>query len=1018
MPVRPNYPLTAVLLAALMAVGGARGMAMPESADWLHRAWQTEDGLPDNSVTGVAQTSDGFLWVATKGGLLRFNGEEFTVLPQANLPPMPSRVVRVLLRDRHDQLWLSMERGPLLCLQASGVVAFTAEDGLLNQRVIYLAEDHEGAIWLAYPGELRRIKDGKVTPTLLPDDWASGGGLWLVSDARGEIWFGKGTKVGVYRAGEFRSVLKLNEPPVGVCPGAKSGLWILTGSRVLKYEEGKEPVERGRVPDDVRPLTAFEDQKGVLWVGTGADGLFRLEGSRWEKVTTSHQEVTCLTEDREGNIWAGTAGGGVNLIRPRTVALIGRDAGLPFESVLSVSEDTEGWLWAASQEGALARGRNGQWELMSAAADWPGGNATCVAADRRGGVWVGTSNRGLKHYQNGVWRDWLRTDGLISDTVRSLLVATNGDLWVASAYPIRLQRWRDGQVTVLDNSRRIGAIRAMAESSDGTIWIGTSEGEIQRVSGKVLVDEPGIQEPIPLSIRSLLATPDGSLWIGYAGDGLGRFRAGQYHRLTTAAGLADDFVSQLLADGNGNLWIAGNRGLSRIQLSELNAVFAGQTARVSARSYGRSDGLPGFQPNRDYCPAVCRGRDGRLWFSTRSGLLMVEAGNIRDNPEPPPVRLERVTVDDQTMALYDARSPLHVERGTNLLDLRDPAGGLRVAPGHRKLEIEFAALSFASPENVQFRYRLGGFDRKWTEAGPRHHATYPQLPAGDYEFRVLACNNAGVWNETGAALALVVSPFFWETWWFRIGGGVATVIAAGGSVFLVSRRRYRQKLARLEARRALEHERSRIAKDIHDDLGASLTHIILLSQGTRSGPEESDGAVANLQQIHTTARQLTHSMEEVVWAVNPEHDTFDGLANYLSNYAQGFLRLAGVRCRLEMPMQLPAQALSAEVRHNLFLAFKEALNNVVKHAQATEVRISLHPGKASFELLVEDNGRGFAAGSVPGEDREEFSKRAAPGNGLANMRSRLQEIGGRCEFVSQTGVGTKVEFSVPLKQKP
>lgn len=1012
--------LAALLAAGCLVGGGVTAAAVPESTSWLYRAWQTEDGLPDNDITGVAQTDDGFLWVASKGGLLRFDGVEFTPLSLIELPGVPSRAVRAMFRDSQSRLWLGMERGPVLCIAPDQVHTYSSANGLLAQRVLGMAEDHEGATWIAYALEVRRILKGKVSRPELPPELQAGGVVAVATDAKHELWLGKGAWLSVFRNGALQPVLQLKNPPAGIFPGAKSGLWICSGGsggRLFKFEEGHDLEDHGEWPGRSAPLALFEDRTGALWFGTAADGLFRLEGRRLERVPMSHQEVTCLTEDREGNLWAATTGGGVNLIRLRAVQLIGRDAGLPFGSVQSVCEDKQGKLWAVSQAGDLTRGREGDWEVMSVATNWPGGRATCVAADREGGVWVGTLDNGVAHYAEGRWRTWGQADGLGGNSARSLLVSADGDVWVGMSGPDRLMRIRDGQASEIQKPGRIGAIRAMAETPDGTVWVGTSEGQLLRVEGSSLTYEPAIRERFTLSIRSLHATPDGSLWIGYAGDGLGRLKGGIHKRVTTAVGLMDNFISQIQGDGLDSLWLVGNRGLSRVQLSQVEAVMDGRTERVRSRIYGRSDGLPGLQPSRDHSPVSCRTSDGRLWFSTRSGLLSVIPDKIVDNLDPPPVRLERVSVDDQPVALFGAIALLRNPPGSNVLDLRTSNSKLHVGPDHSKLEFEFVGLSYTSPENVQFRYRLKGFDRKWIEAGSERHATYPHLPGGNYEFQVLACNNAGVWNETGAVLSMVVAPYFWETWWFKISASLTVLLGAGGTVFFFARRRYHLKLSRIEARRALEQERSRIAKDIHDDLGASLTRITLLSQSARGSGEDSSGAaVESLEEIHSTARQLTRSMEEVVWAVNPEHDTFDGLANYISNYAQSFLRVAGVRCRLEMPMQLPAHPLSAEIRHNLFLAFKEALNNIVKHSGATEVRISLFPEATAFRLLVEDNGRGLpqANGGAVVPPRDETWPRN--GNGLPNMRNRLQDIGGTCTVESSPGGGTQIMFAVPLKK--
>jgi signal transduction histidine kinase len=367
------------------------------------------------------------------------------------------------------------------------------------------------------------------------------------------------------------------------------------------------------------------------------------------------------------------------------------------------------------------------------------------------------------------------------------------------------------------------------------------------------------------------------------------------------------------------------------------------------------------------------------------------------------VILEKASLDNEVVAVYKPRSTF----GTEQIDLSLSAPKLTLPPDHDRLAIDFAALSLASPENVDLRYRLQPMDTQWADVKNQRSVTFPRLPAGDYEFQVIACNSVGVWSEDGATLSIVVSPFYGQTWWFRIGGGMLTALAAGGMVFLGLRRKHRHQLRSLSAKRALEQERSRIARDIHDDLGASLTRITLLSQSSSPAGDDSTNGV--LDQIHATSRELMRSMEEVVWAVNPEHDTFDALANYLSNYGQGFLSIAGVRCRLDMLMSLPEHPLSAQIRHNLFLAFKEALNNTVKHAAATEVRISLKPGTDAFVLRVEDNGKGIdpSASSDP--------MRPMPGSGLANMKSRMDEIRGHCNVDSSPGQGTAVEFNVPFK---
>jgi signal transduction histidine kinase len=336
---------------------------------------------------------------------------------------------------------------------------------------------------------------------------------------------------------------------------------------------------------------------------------------------------------------------------------------------------------------------------------------------------------------------------------------------------------------------------------------------------------------------------------------------------------------------------------------------------------------------------------------------------------------------------------------------------VRIPPGQNRLEFQYTGLSLVVPEKVRFKYRLDGLDHEWVSAGTKRSASYSYLPPGDYTFRVLACNNDDVWNEAGAQLALIVLPHFWQTWWFRVLAGLCIAAAGGGGALIEMQRRMRRKLGILERQRAVERERIRIARDIHDDLGASLTHITMLSQSALTEEDPPD-ATSDLGQIYQAARDLTHALDEIVWAVNPKHDTLDSLATYLGTFAQDFLEAARIRCRIEVPTHLPPWPLTAEARHNLFLAFKEALNNAIKHSGSAEVRISLAIEHGGFGLQIEDNGRGFSIETV---ESTQSSNPDQPAScyGLRNMRQRLMEIGGSCDIRSAPGEGTTIRLFLP-----
>ena len=393
-------------------------------------------------------------------------------------------------------------------------------------------------------------------------------------------------------------------------------------------------------------------------------------------------------------------------------------------------------------------------------------------------------------------------------------------------------------------------------------------------------------------------------------------------------------------------------------------------------------------------PAVCRARDGNLWFPTIMGLVSVNPTQLPLNTNPPPVMIESVLIEGR-------------EQNTN--NLR--TGWLRtvtIQPNEERLEIHYTSLNFANPDRARFRYRLTDHETAWTEAGNSRVARYSKLPPGHYRFQVTACNEDGVWNEAGGSLAVVVLPPFWRTWWFLTATAVGFLGTIVTVVHYLSTQQLHRQLESLRQQEAIEKERARIARDIHDQLGASLTQVSLLGELVESDKESPEEVEAHARQITQTARETTQALDEIVWTVNPSNDTLDGLINYICKNAQEYLAVAGVRYRLNVPARLPGAAISPEVRHNVFLASKEAITNIVRHAQATAVsiRLRLEPSKCILE--IEDNGRGVAgSGDATGPSR----------NGLRNMRKRMEEIGGSFSISRAPEAGTLVRLIIPINSR-
>ena len=963
---------------------------------WRAQTWHVEDGLPDNRVLGLAQTPDGYLCIATREGLVRFNGAEFEGFTIANPSGVIGNGVRAMFADAHGDLWLDMFRETLVRIRQDSMQVFTAKEGVPPGEFTNLAEDAEGHIWLEIGGHTCELDGERLRQLELPP-------TSFARDSRGRIWCTINQQLGTLSHAGFEPRFHVGADSVVLTQAKSGGLWICVGGQLLRLRDEGEPEPQQHLAAGVRPTCLLEDRSGAVWIGTAAQGLLRFDGHAVEEMETTQHATTCLLEDREGNIWMGSSGGGLNRLRPRVIEFAGSVSGRSFESVISVCEDTDGRLWTATSNGQLARGDGKSWSVQQ----WPGNAVTCVVADGQGVIWVGTRGQGLYRadLRADVRHQWGKDDGLPSNVIHSLFVAADESVWVGTEQPTALCHLQQGRVQTMEMPSGVRTVRTMAQDARGDIWVGTSEGRTLKVAGNRLVAEPIVTDATQTSVRCLHATADGSLWIGYAGRGLGWLKDGRFVIFSTSTGLLDDSIWHIVADRAGAIWMTGPHGLSRITMADARAVAEGKQSKLRPIQLGREEGFAGFVGSYNNASGACRTHDGRILFATSQGLLVVNPEELRNNPLPPPVILERVIMDDRVVARSGNWFPSLSGLPNAPVEVRRAGATLRLPPDHRRLAFDFAALSYSAPENVRFRYRLDPFDDAWTETATEHSARYSRLPAGTYAFRVMASNDMGVWNERGATLAVVVSPFFWQTWWFRLAILTAFTGAVVAVVRMVSFRRLRRELQLAEQQAALSQERARITRDIHDDLGGSLSHIKLLSELAVQDRTAANPAEGSLRQITTTARQMLKSLDEIVWAINPRNDTLPDLISYVGQYAVDFLRAAGVRCEIELPDNPPEIAVTSDVRHHVFLTLKEALTNVVRHAQAHTVRIAATLELDSLQILIEDDGCGFEI--TPGKALED---------GLINMRKRMAAVSGELVIESKPGAGTRLRLIVTIRR--
>jgi len=723
------------------------------------------------------------------------------------------------------------------------------------------------------------------------------------------------------------------------------------------------------LPDD-QPTAVLTDADGAVWVGT-LHGLYRWLAGQWQSLTARDGvvypvDVRCLAVDREGNVWAGTGGG---LIRLRHARVRVFRTGLPWgsEVITALLAESPTNFWVAVAGGGLLAGPPDKLQLQHVDGLPETATISALLRGRDGTLWVGTQGAGL-------WRcrDGQRAEALPGPLgVCALLEDRRGRLWVSAWEGLW---WWDGAgpLTFAPGTPR-NTTEELCEDSAGRVWVGYQS------DGLLRFEADGQHKKFPCgSVRALLPDTAGNLWIGTTA-GLEWWHGTQQDRFTTANGLVDNAILQILEDAGGDLWLGTRCGLMRIKKTEFAMVAAGEKKFLAARVLGADAWMASEQCTGDLGTAAAQTADGRLWFPTMEGIAMVDPRALPVLPVSPPVYLEELHANNQTLPFHNGAT-------------------LRLPAGVRDMELRFTAPIFTMPERARFRYQLDGYDSQLSWSISERTVRYPHLPAGQYQFRVVARDRDGAWSEPATA-TVIIPAFFWEMIWFRLGLLAAVIAVAGYGVRIIDRRRTASQLAEKERRYAIERERTRIARDLHDDIGAGLTEMALLSDLAKTEPGGEQ-----LDQIFCRSRELAQSLDEIVWAINPRNDTLEGLLSFLAEFTQSFLSAAGIACRLDLPRDPPVLKLRPNLRHHICLAVKEILNNCVKHAGATEVQLRVEWLRQTLTVTIADNGGGLT-GDTP-----------AHHDGLANIDARLREVAGTVRCTSAPGQGTRFVLTVEMTE--
>lgn len=990
------------------------GVGNSGETPFVFRSWQREQGLPENYVRALAQTLDGYIWVGTDEGVIRFDGVNFFSLgPQEGFRGGP---VQILYGDTRGALWIGSVDDGLSCWQGGKLRKFTMNDGLPSASITALAEDGDGRIWIGTQNGLTLWQDGRLMTVAGAEIFSGKTVTTLFGDSKGTMWVGAtGAGIFSYRNGKFiqlqdPSLNHLFQDPHCLLVDHQKRIWIGAGDAFVLCKDGNQwrrfGMPRHLATHYIRKLAEAPD--GTVWAGSLGEGLFEFKSGKLVPINASSGLSDNLVEelfvDREGKLWVGTHGG-LNRISVKKVSTLGHSEGLDYGVVQGLAEVRSNLVWAAQPDGVY------QWDgktfrrLMLAGLSSQDTSPSTILSAPDGSCWVAGA-RGLYHFKNPGLAEQEGGEPALTNLNISALAADNaGGIW-AGALDGTLWHFVDGKWQAQTNFPRGRAITAIVPDTNGKLWIGTGgDGlyQIDKAIGSRCVKVNGLPSGW---IRTLfLDNHQDTLWIGTTGGGLSRLQNGKIAAFTMREGLPENTISQILEDDSGNLWLGGDRGIIRVRKQDLDDLVAHKIPAIYPEIYGRTDGMLSEECASGFFPAGLRTQSGLLWFPTLKGVVILDSHNVV-NSTAPAVVLEQILVDGVPDSIIaDQNNSVRNRIGTA------PTEYLRLSPGRHTLEIRYTGLSFDAPERVRFRYRLEGLDSGWVEAGTQRVAFYSFVPPGTYHFQVIACNGDGIWNQTGAGLTLKVLPYFWQTWWFIGGSMLAMSVIVTGSIRILEKRRVRRRLKHLEQERALERERTRIAQDLHDIMGAKLCRISFLSEHARRNESVPVEFQKEMRSISDDSREVLQSLDEIVWAVNPQKDSLEHLVSYIAQYALDYFRRTDIECDLKVPAFLPAQPLSSQVRHHVFLAVQEALANILKHSGATQAKIIMTCKDRDFQIVITDNGVGFDS---PGNESNLPTSSEGFRNGLRNMHQRLTELGGTFLVKSKPGGGTTVCFMLSL----
>ncbi len=998
-------------------------VSVPASQDWVARNWQTEDGLPQNTVNALVQTHDGFLWVGTGGGLARFDGYRFRNF--ALQDGLRSLRIAALAESRDGKLWIGTSGGGVSCWDGGKFTTYEQKEGFPSGGdVVCMTAGGNDAVWIGTSEGLVRWQQGRfelIGPEHgLPRDQIRA----VAEDFRGVMW------VSVIEAGLFENstgrFVKVPGPgPVsGDCysllADREGGVWAGMGNGCMwEMRDGSWKKLDTR---DGLPFSSFEclaqSGDGTIWTGVRKGGVYCLKGGRFEpemeqRLGSSH--VRSLLVDQDGSIWAGTSFGGLYRLSRRVLNFWGAEAGLAqagtITSIVEEPSPSSAWLVCASGDGIL-RFENGRFEKLTDEVIGPfrpHAYAGMVAGD--GSAWF-SGEQFVCRVQTGQPTVLHRAPPVQNEAVRAV-AALGNTVWLGTYYATLL-RWdgREFQVSAPRGTFR-GGITCLVPEDVGTLWVGSASG-VYRWQADSLRKWGRVEGLVSGNVRALHRDPDGTVWIGTLGGGLSRLREGRVVNYTMREGLVDDVVSQILPDDHGAVWLGCNRGIMRIDRRDFDALDAGSITELHPVVFGKNEGVLSPQCASGCSPSAMKTRDGRLLFPTVGGIAEFHPQRLQAmSMTQPRVVVESVLVDGMPQALGDA---------------------LVLSAGQHRLEISYTAPALSGGEWIRFRHRLEGLDTGWVKAGNRRQVSYGGLAPGRYVFHVGASDSRSNWSDAAASLAITVRPQPWESWWFRAGGMVLLVAVGGAAGLGIMNARHRRELAEMERTRQMRAELAHMSRvSLLGELSASLAHE--LKQPLTTILANSQAAMRFLTTEPVEIEEVRHSLEDITAADRRANEIIERMRNMVKK-GEAEMESRDINADIEQALllinnDLIERKVSIETRFSSevllvkgdHIQLQQVLLNLILNgcdamaANPPEIRqlvVETRPADPGFILVaVSDRGPGLAPEMAERIFKPFFStKMQGLGMGLSICKAIVGAHGGRLWAGNHSEGGATFSFTL------